>query len=231
MIDTGANINLIDPKFAHSYEHSKPYKFSLGQINSANSKFSPTYAIDINFFHPKIDFEDRFLLHHFHNYFYGIIGNSMMKALDAIIDLGKDQITLTRNGNKFVVPISYYSPLNHSSHNLIRTSHLSKLESEKLKKVLEINSHSFYKPDTKLTCTTNIECAIHTTDNSPVHQRVYPYPAAYADEVNKQVEKLLEDGIIRPSHSAWTSPVWIVPKKSDASGQKKIQIYKTATCI
>jgi len=44
------------------------------------------------------------------------------------------------------------------------------------------------------------------------------------DEVNKQVSELLNDGIIRPSRSPYNSPVWIVPKKADASGVKKYRM-------
>ncbi|CAK1590219.1 unnamed protein product [Parnassius mnemosyne] len=32
---------------------------------------------------------------------------------------------------------------------------------------------------------------------------------------------MLEQNIIRPSDSAWSSPIWIVPKKADASGKIK----------
>lgn len=35
---------------------------------------------------------------------------------------------------------------------------------------------------------------------------------------------MLADGIIQHSISPWTSPIWIVPKKSDASGKKKWRI-------
>lgn len=44
------------------------------------------------------------------------------------------------------------------------------------------------------------------------------------DEVNKQISELLANGIIRPSRSPYNSPVWIVPKKLDASNEKKYRM-------
>ncbi|GBP10271.1 Retrovirus-related Gag polyprotein from transposon HMS-Beagle [Eumeta japonica] len=49
----------------------------------------------------------------------------------------------------------------------------------------------------------------------------YPYPMALKSEVEKQINKLLEDGIIRPSRSPYNSPVWIVDKKPDSLGNKQ----------
>lgn len=102
-----------------------------------------------------------------------------------------------------------------------RTTHLSASVKKQLLEVLNEHAEAFHTPDSNLTCSTEVECVIKTTDNIPVHQKIYMYPRAYAEEVNNQINKLLQDGIIRPSRSAWTSPVWIVPKKSDASGENR----------
>lgn len=44
------------------------------------------------------------------------------------------------------------------------------------------------------------------------------------EEVNKQIKQLLEDGIIRHSKSPYNSPMWVVPKKMDASGTRKYRM-------
>lgn len=226
LIDTGANINLISPKLAYAYGKSKPYDFIAQNITSANGCFNATSAIDINFFEPKINFQAQFLLHKFHPFFHGIIGTSIYKALNASIDFSINTLTLQKDSEKMVIPILQYCPgEGQSSSNLIfRTTHLNPTERERLEEILNSHKEVFYEPDSKLTTVTKVECSINTTDDIPVHQRVYPYPAAYTDEVNKQIDKLLADGIIRPSRSPWTSPVWIVPKKADASGVKKFRI-------
>ncbi|KAK9696589.1 hypothetical protein QE152_g31481 [Popillia japonica] len=47
------------------------------------------------------------------------------------------------------------------------------------------------------------------------------YPHIHKEEVRKQISSMLEQNIIRQSTSPWSSPVWIVPKKLDASGKQK----------
>jgi hypothetical protein len=43
-------------------------------------------------------------------------------------------------------------------------------------------------------------------------------------EVNKQVKKLLQEGVIEESNSPSNSPILVVPKKIDASGQQKFRL-------
>lgn len=55
----------------------------------------------------------------------------------------------------------------------------------------------------------------------PIHSKLYRYPEIHKEEVRNQVEKMLNHGIITPSMSPWSSPLWVVPKKADASGKVK----------
>ena len=43
-------------------------------------------------------------------------------------------------------------------------------------------------------------------------------------EVGKQVKILLQEGITEESNSPWNSPILLVPKKLDASGQQKFRL-------
>ncbi|XP_055910407.1 uncharacterized protein LOC129944768 [Eupeodes corollae] len=70
--------------------------------------------------------------------------------------------------------------------------------------------------------TTTIEATIRTTDNEPIWTKQYPYPYSDNEFVNKEVEKLLKDGIIQKSRSPYNSPIWTVPKKGiDENGRPK----------
>jgi len=99
---------------------------------------------------------------------------------------------------------------------------LTKFQSDRLNKLLQVYPKLFAEPNQKLTYTTNVRAEIRTSSDTPVYSKFYQYPMSLKDEVNKQVSELLNDGIIRPSRSPYNSPVWIVPKKADASGVKKI---------
>jgi hypothetical protein len=56
---------------------------------------------------------------------------------------------------------------------------------------------------------------------SPIHTRPYRPPESQKAEVEKEVDKLLKEGIITESNSPWNSPLLIVPKKAHDNGEKK----------
>lgn len=75
-----------------------------------------------------------------------------------------------------------------------------------------------------LTFTSTIKHKIITKHEDPIYKHPYRYPQILDDEVNKQIKEMLEQGIIRKSNSPYCSPIWIVPKKEDASKEKKYRL-------
>jgi len=152
--------------------------------------------------------------------FDAILGNDSLKELNAEIKVSKKIMTIK---NKIQVPIKEKK---FEAVNAIvpRTGHLNKTQTDRLKELLHRYPNLFAEPNQKLTYTTNVKAEIRTSSDSPVYSKFYQYPMSLKDEVNKQVTELLNDGIIRPSRSPYNSPVWIVPKKADASGEKKYRM-------
>lgn len=108
-----------------------------------------------------------------------------------------------------------------SLKNLIRVNHLNNEEKDAILKVIYKNKDRIKLENQPLSCTDVVTHKIITDDELPVHCKLYRYPKIHKDEIEKQVQDLLNDQIIRPSFSPWASPVWIVPKKADASGKQK----------
>lgn len=104
----------------------------------------------------------------------------------------------------------------------LRTSHLNKVERESLEQICIDFNHVFYLDGDNLTATDALKHNIPTKiDASPINVKSYRYPQIHKEEVDKQINKMLEQNIIEPSTSPWNSPVWVVPKKVDASGERK----------
>lgn len=69
---------------------------------------------------------------------------------------------------------------------------------------------------------TTIQATIRTTTNEPTYTRQYPYPFADKEFVDKEIAKLLNNGVIEKSYSPYNAPIWVVPKKGvDKNGKPK----------
>ena len=106
----------------------------------------------------------------------------------------------------------------------LRIDHLNLEERTKLLNLIQEYSDIFYTEGQNLSFTNQVKHKIKTSDEIPVYTRSYRYPFVHKDEVKKQIASMLEQGIIQHSNSPWSSPVWIVPKKLDASGKQKWRV-------
>ena len=68
--------------------------------------------------------------------------------------------------------------------------------------------------DETLSHTTITTHKINTGTSPPIKQAPRRLPYAHRDEAKRQIDDMLEQGVIRPSTSAWSSPIILVKKKS-----------------
>lgn len=128
--------------------------------------------------------------------------------------------------SNYKLEINHCSVYNETFNNqdireLIRTDHLNSEEKLLIEKLCQDFESIFQKENQSLTFTNAVKHSIDLKSEKPIFTKSYRYPYAHKEEVESQITKMLRDGIIRPSYSPWSSPIWIVPKKSDASGKVK----------
>lgn len=107
---------------------------------------------------------------------------------------------------------------------VVRTEHLNTEEKEKIIKLCKSYNDIFYNENSNLSFSNAVKHEIRTKDEEPVFVKSFRHPHAMKQEIQNQIRKLLDDKIIRPSISPYSAPVWIVPKKLDASGKRKFRM-------
>ena len=98
---------------------------------------------------------------------------------------------------------------------LLPSSELSKEEYEKAEQLLQAYSDIFSASSHDIGQTDIIHHHINTSAETPVRQRAYRTSPAMRVEIQKQVDDLLQRGIIEESYSPWSSPIVMVKKKDD----------------
>lgn len=104
------------------------------------------------------------------------------------------QLHLDQDGGSgdLELPVSLPSPISHLLHKF----------------------HNLFHPPTGLPPHRFINHGIHLLPNTnPVNVRPYRYPHFQKTEMKKLIREMLEQGIIKPSHNPFSSPVLLVKKK------------------
>ena len=83
---------------------------------------------------------------------------------------------------------------------------------QQLDNLLGIFKDQFVKDKTTIGTTPLIQMSIDTGDSDPVSQKPYPIAMKHYQWVKEEIDKLLEAGVIRNSHSSWSAPIIVVPK-------------------
>ena len=123
-----------------------------------------------------------------------ILGADFWREANLIVDLARDQFTFSRR-----------PPMISS---VAAKSDLTQEQRERLEHTL---SRIFSGSKQTLGCTNLVEHRIRTTAE-PIRQRYYPLSPALQAQVNRELDLMLEQGIVEPSSSPWASPIVLVRK-------------------
>lgn len=108
---------------------------------------------------------------------------------------------------------------------LLKISDLNDEEQKAIENICAKFPDVFHLPGDKLTTTSLYEQTIELQPHSsPVYVKPYRMPHAQKAEIDRQIQGMLDDGMIEETRSAWSSPLLLVPKKSDSTGAKKWRV-------
>lgn len=204
MVDTGSNKNYRQPQLAKKKIQNNKIFFA----NSVGGKIEITHHTYVNLFNlPNINL--KFYLLPSLVSFHAILGNDSLKELSAVIHTKENFMTIN-DSFKIRLRQLFSQDVNHVP---IRNEHMNNFQKQAMSSIVHQNNDLFSDPNEKLTYTTKIVASIRTNSNEPVYTKYYPYPMSLKGEPSR-----------RPSRSPYNSPIWIVPKKQDASLEKKYRL-------
>ncbi|GFY06112.1 transposon Ty3-I Gag-Pol polyprotein [Trichonephila clavipes] len=101
---------------------------------------------------------------------------------------------------------------------LMMSPELSDEQRNKLSELLRKFSGLFTKTDKSTAAETNVKHRIFTGDHAPINQRAYRVSPTERRIIHEEVQKMLDEGIVQPSESPWSSPVVLERKKDGSCG-------------
>ena len=226
MIDSGASSSIMNPNIANKLFPNNIFSHNF-EISSIHKVTKGTSALIFPIFQELGDDTSiTFLVAPWHSTYNCLIGHKGLYKLEANIDWQNQIFSTSKfeiNYLKNIQSKSKGMKMNHhqESATQIRTSHMNSEEKDQITLLCRKYSDCFYNEEEKLSATTAVTHVIRTKDEDPIYVKNFRYPYALKEEIPNQVKKLLKDGIIRPSESPYSSPVWIVPKKPDPSEKRK----------
>ncbi|GFX39857.1 retrovirus-related Pol polyprotein from transposon 17.6 [Trichonephila clavipes] len=137
--------------------------------------------------------------------FEAVIGSDLLEQAS---------ISFTKEGVKFNKYENHAQLMQISAENLQEELDLRHVENRQIKKELEKLIQD-YKPEK--TASTDVTMRIILKDEEPVCQPPRRLAFTERQEVNKQIQEWLNEGIIRPSSAEYASPIVMVKKKDGSS--------------
>lgn len=196
LVDTGANISVIPRRTG---QRSTPLQFKLYAANNTviNTYGEKTLELDLNLRRP---YKWKFIVADVSK---PIIGADFLKHHQLVVDLTNRRLV---DG---ITNLHIQAPIRASSTPTIRSIDVQQSYHD----ILAEFPGTTRLTSMKINSRTPVEHYIETR-GPPLFCRARPIPPHLYEQVRKEIENMMQQGICRPSKSPWSSPLHIVPKKN-----------------
>ena len=126
-----------------------------------------------------------------------LLGDDSLRALGAVVDYNTASVHLAGK--------------NFQSHPLRRGE--LRMAMTEVEKWIELRPNVFALDGAQNGRMPSKKMRIDTGSHPPIRQRAYRTPLSKRIQVEEELQKMLDEGVIRPSKSEWASPITLVPKK------------------
>ncbi|KAG7301395.1 hypothetical protein JYU34_014336 [Plutella xylostella] len=107
----------------------------------------------------------------------------------------------------------------------LKLNNLNEEELTEIENICAKFSDIFHLTGDKLTTTNVYNQTIRLKPNCvPVYSKQYRLPQSQKVEIERQIQDMLNNDIIEETKSEWSSPILLVPKKIDATGEQKFRL-------
>ena len=139
---------------------------------------------------------------HHVNFLRGMKIGHLEPLIDDLIQIPINSATTQRMLPETVKPDSFMPP----------KYQLEPTIQQQLDFLLRTFKDQFVKDKTTIGTTPLTQMSIDMGDSDPISQKPYPVALKHYQWVKEEINKLLEAGVIRNSHSSWSAPIIVVPK-------------------
>lgn len=202
LVDTGAVVSVIPPQDKKRITKTK-LRAANGSVISVFGEQLLTLNIGL-----RRDHQWNFIVADVE---HAILGADFLNHHKISVNIA--QRTLIDNETKLEICVGQrQTSASHRIFSMMPQNEKYKALFEKYKNILSENATSSRAP----TSSSNVKHYIDTQSKPPCHYKARALAIQHQQPVKEALKKMLEDGIIRPSKSNWSSPLHVVPKKPNS---------------
>ena len=146
--------------------------------------------------------------------------------------MGRLEVNTLPRKNFYPVQVNEVGP----KHNLVHYRKPSMLDApvnkqimHDLERLLDMNHDGFAEDKRQIGTTPLIKMSIDNGEHLPIAMKPYALALKHYDWVRDEIDKLLEAGVIRESHSSLSAPIVVVPK--DDGGKRLYMDFRALNII